>query len=241
MKIQSINNFRSSIVTNRLVYNKQIPTFCCGTTEFLREDFDIDGIINLASSLHKDVDKVNSYFYACSNGKEVYSFNLKLKSLLKDGANKYYPLIAKDLNPAYVLKAKRGVYSITDSEDEKLSKAMNTNLYRYIDISSDGYEKIAFIKDSLKSDISFSQANICDDIDKIPYKESLIFVRNFWGYLSAEEQVNLANKLSKSLKEKSLVIIGSFDKALGIDRLLLSRKFVKSEIPNVFIKLARNI
>lgn len=209
------------------------------TTEFMREDFDVDGIINLMNQLYKDEPKLNVLFYACSVGKEVYAFDLRLKSFFKGLQGKEYSLIAKDINPNLVLKAKRGVYKITDKEEEKLLFASNNNLYRYIDIIDDGLEKFAKIRDALKTNVHFATADICKDIDNIADDTKVLIARNFWQYINPKEQIKLAEKISKKLKQNSLFVLGEFDKIYGLDRLLKQRGFGESGVKNVLIKLAR--
>ena len=209
------------------------------TTEFMRGDFDIDGIINLMNKLYKNEPKLDVLFYACSIGKEVYSFDLRLKSFFKGLQDKEYSLIAKDINPDLVLKAKRGVYKISDQEEDKLFLASNNNLYRYIDIIDDGLEKFAKIRDSLKTNIHFATADICKDIDNISDDTRVLIARNFWQYIKPEEQIKLVEKISKKLKQNSLFVLGEFDKIYGLDRLLKQRGFGESGVKNVLIKLAR--
>lgn len=209
------------------------------TTEFLREDFDCDGIINLINTLYDDPSKINVLFYACSNGKEVYSFDLRLRALLKDNAQKLYPLVAKDIDPNLILRARRGFYKISNEEEAKLTEATNNNLYRYVDIIDDGFDKFAKMKDFVSANVNFSTADICSDIDNIPQNPIVLICRNFWNYLSGEDQMRLVEKMGKNLKEKSLVALGAFDRVYGLDKLLKSKGFAETGIPNVLIKLAK--
>lgn len=238
------------LYNNYINFNNKIPAFkqihplsntasireCYTTTEFFRDDFDIDGLINYANNFYKDTPKVNVISYACSTGKETYSLALKLKTNLKDKAIKFLPLIAKDIDANCILKAKRGRYKISDSEAQKIDRAGGINLYRYIDIIDDGLEQYSLVKDSLKKDIEFKKADICEDIESIPNKNTILICRNFWTYLQPTQQIELADKIAKKFDKTSLVVIGSFEKAYGIDKLLETRGFKKTEIQYVMRK-----
>lgn len=219
-------------IQNRLSY-----TECYDTTEFFRDDFDIDGFIYYINNFYKNSVKVDIINYACSTGKEPYSLVLRMKTLFGDKSNKFLPLVAKDIDRNSVIKAKIGKFRISKEEARKIDKAGDLNLYRYLEIVNDGNDKYAFIKDSLKNLVNFSKANILDDFDDTPKKNTIIICRNFWNYLDAKEQIKLADKLSKTLDKTCLVVIGSYDKAYGIDRLLEKRGFVNTEIDGVMRKV----
>ena len=210
---------------------------CFDTTEFLREDFDWMGFVHKINNIYKDEAKVNVVSYACSTGKETYSLALAFKTLMRENSNKLMPIIAKDIDSNSVLKAKRGRYKISNQEAHRLDSLGDKNLYRYIDIVDDGLEKYAFVKDTLKKDINFSKADICQDIDTIPTKNTVLLCRNFWGYLSGQEQVMLADKLAKLLDKTCLLAIGSFDRVCGMDRMLEERGFKLTDIPFLYRKL----
>ncbi len=238
MKIHnSYNNINNKILTFKHLQqpSRNIQNYYT-TTEFFRDDFDIDGLINYANNLYKDTQKVNVISYACSTGKETYSLALKLKTNLKDKANKFLPLIAKDIDTNCILKAKRGRYKITEREAKKLDNAGSIHLNRYIDTFDDGFEKYSYIKDTLKKDVEFKKADICEEIDSIPNKNTILICRNFWAYLQPEKQIELVNKLANKFDKTSLVVIGSFEKSYGIDKLLESKGFRETEIPCVMRK-----
>ena len=240
MKIyHSYNNFNNRIQTFKqnpnITHSTSVKEYWT-TTEFFRDDFDIDGLLNYANNFYKNTPKVNIISYACSTGKETYSIALKLKINLKDKANKFLPLISKDIDTNCILKAKRGRYKISDKEAEKLDYAGSINLNRYIDTFDDGFEKYANIKDSLKKDVEFKHADICKDIDTVPRQNTILICRNFWAYLQPKKQIELANTISNKLDKTSLIVIGSFEKAYGIDKLLETRGFKETEIPCVMKK-----
>lgn len=207
------------------------------TTEFFRNDFDWNGFSYFINNHYKDTPKVNIVSYGCSTGKETYSLILSLKTNLKNSANKFFPIVGKDIDATSILKAKRGRFKISNAEALKLDKAGDMNLYRHLDIVDDGLEKYAHVKDSLKTLASFSKADISEDIDSIPTKNTVLICRNFWNYLPTKKQTELADKLATLLDKTCLVAIGSFDRIYGVDKILTQKGFKETEIKNVFRKL----
>lgn len=210
------------------------------TTEFYRSDFDIDEIIYYIDDFYKNDDKISLIFYGCSNAKEVYSFSLRLKLLLYERAKKFESIVAKDIDAKNILKAKIGRYKITKSEEEKLDKAGGILLNRYIDILDDGLEKYAYIRDPLKTNLFFAQADICDDLGNIPSQKTFLICRNFWSYLDECKQIDLAKKLGHILDESSHILLGSFDKIYRIPELLEQYGFAKTNIEGLMKKCRNN-
>ena len=240
MKINFYRNYPTPTIVNK---NKDKTSFtgntinCYDTTEFLRDDFDWQGFSHYINNFYKDTPKVNVVSYACSNGKETYSLALVLKTNLRQNVNKFLPIIAKDIDKTNILKAKIGRYKINNFEANKIDKAGDFHLSRHLEIIDDGLEKYAFVKNSLKNIVNFSVADITKDIDSIPTQNTVLLCRNFWGYLSGKDQLSLIDKLSQRLDKTCLIAIGSFDKAYGINKVLMSKGFIETEIPNLLKKL----
>ena len=94
----------------------------------------------------------------------------------------------------------------------------------------------AFVRDSLKKDVLFKKADICDDIDNVPKARTVLFCRNFWNYLSSEQQSLLLNKLMTLLDDTCHIIIGEFDKIYGLHELLEKRGFAQTTVKGVMRK-----
>lgn len=219
------------------IQDKMCYTECYDTTEFFRDDFDIDGFIYYVNNFYKNTPKVNVLNYACSNGKEPYSLLLRMKMILRDKIDKYLPIKATDIDKNNIIKARIGRFKVTNNEAFKIDRSGDLNLNRYIEIVNDGVDKYAFVKDSLKNMVNFSKVNILDDLDDNPKKNTIVICRNFWSYLAGNEQIKLADLLAKNLDKSCLVVIGSFDKICGVDRLLEKRGFVNTEIDGVMKKV----
>lgn len=215
-----------------------------GDTRLCRDDLDFPAVVNFLEKKYKDVPKVNVVMHACSDGEEVYSFLGVLISKLGEKAAKFLPVCAKDIDSNHLKLAKRGVYNISRSEYELANSNMNGDFYTYFEPmpkrgSSDPrlkYTTTVKAEHSLKSLINFAQGNILEDIKNTDLKNTVLFARNFWPYLSKDEIGRLVYLLAKNADASSTVIIGDYDKEYGIDKLLKTAGFVETEVDNVFEK-----
>ncbi|MBO6257407.1 hypothetical protein J6N69_05170 [bacterium] len=215
-----------------------------GDTRLCRDDLDFPAVVNFLEKKYKDVPKVNVVMHACSDGEEVYSFLGVLISKLGEKAAKFLPVCAKDIDSNHLKLAKRGVYNISRSEYKLANSNMNGDFYTYFEPmpkrgSSDPrlkYTTTVKAEHSLKSLINFAQGNILEDIKNTDLKNTVLFARNFWPYLSKDEIGRLVDLLAKNTDASSTVIIGDYDKEYGIDKLLKTAGFVETEVDNVFEK-----
>lgn len=216
-----------------------------GDTALCRDDLYFPEVVDFLDNKYKNVPKVNVVMHACSDGEEVYSFLGVLISKLKEKASKFLPLTAKDLDSEHLKLAQRGVYDITDTEYVMANEYMNGDFYNYFELipsrgSTDPRMKHTHtvkVEHSLKSLINFSLGNILEDAKKIDFKNTVLFARNFWPYLSYEEQHKLARILSKKMDRSSTLIIGDYDKeASDIGELLRMYGFEETKVCNVFEK-----
>lgn len=213
-----------------------------GDTRLCRDDLDFPAVVNFLDKKYKDVPKVNVIMHACSDGEEVYSFLGVLVSKLGEKAAKFLPVCAKDIEANHLKLAKRGVYNITRSEYEMANDDMNGNFYTFFEPmpkkgSSDPrlkYTRTVKVEHSLKSLVNFAQSNILDDMENVNLKNTVLFARNFWPYLSKDEIGRLVDLLAKNTDESSTIIIGDYDSVCR--ELLISAGFIETEIDNVFEK-----
>ena len=118
--IYALNNTSSNInfTSNlRCVYNRSTNALkYMNTTKLFRQDLDWDGFAELLISKYKDVDKVNIYSYACSDGSEPYSLVIKLlekSEKLKINCDKFFPIRAKDIDKKITLHTLRHTFGST--------------------------------------------------------------------------------------------------------------------------------
>lgn len=216
-----------------------------GDTRICRDDLYFPEVVDYLNNKYKDVPKLNVIMHACSDGEEVYSFLGVLIAKLGEKAEKFLPASARDIDENHLKLAKRGVYHISDMEYTIANDNMNRCFYDFFDYlphkeSPDPrlkYTKTVKVNDYLKSLVNFKQSNILEDVKKTDFKNTVLFARNFWPYLSLDERHKLAKTLSKRMDESSTLIIGDYDREDAcLDALLRMYGFEETKACNVFEK-----
>ena len=238
MKIQNINNHKPSFKSYSVMkFNDQIPFYT--TTMFFRKDLDWDALVNKVNDEYKNVPKVNVIFHACSDGEEVFSFAAKLKTMLKSSSEKFFPLIAKDIDKGNIEIAKKGKYKVTKQELFRMHDHCGDSLFKYFSFDDLGNLVSTQTLKILRDKVIFKDADILEDAENIPRRNTILFCRNFWGYISPTSRVNLANLLARRLDSSSLLVIGGFDIATSVHQLLKKVGFERTEIFGVFRKIPK--
>ena len=215
-----------------------------GDTRICRDDIYFPEVIDYLDNKYKNVPKVNVLMHACSDGEEVYSFLGVLISRLRNKAIKFLPVTAKDIDSEHLQLAKKGIYDITNSEYQCANEAMNGDFDSYfeqIPLKKIKDPRIKYshtfkVNPDLKTLVNFEQGDILKDVNKVNFKNTVLFARNFWPYLGTQEIKQLAHTLSQKMDNSSTLIIGDFDKEYGIDEVLRSEGFVETHAENVFEK-----
>lgn len=215
-----------------------------GDTCMCRDDLYFPEVVDFLDKKYQNTPKVNVVMHACSDGEEVYSFLGVLISRLKEKAAKFLPLTAKDIDSEHLKLAKRGVYNITKSEYEVANSSMGGDFYTFFEpMPSRGskdprlkYTTTVKVEHSLKSLVNFEQGNILDDVKNMNLKNTVLFARNFWPYLSKDEIAQLAHTLGQKMDNSSTLIIGDYDREYGIDNILRREGFIETLTENVFEK-----
>jgi len=211
------------------------------TTEFFRSDLNWEDFVNYLDNEYKYANKVNIICHACSNGEEPYSLAILLKERFQNKSEKFFPIIAKDLNFENISLAKKGVYSLTSEDISGICLHSNNKLNKYFDIiGADWRYYYAKAKNAVKDSVIFSCTDIRDDVDNIPPKNTVLLCRNFWPYLSSKDRKLLAQKLYKQLDKSSMLVLGNFDMYGCVTDVLKQNGFVESEIFGIFRKKSTN-
>jgi len=202
------------------------------TTYWYRGDTDWDGLGDYLCSKYKNTDKVNVICHACSNGMEPYSFAMLMKSSHSDYAYKFLPVIAKDIDKNNIIMAKRGHYEISDMDLWTLdyyTKGQYRDFFRLE--PSHNYEiyskSFAFApNENLRKCVNFEQGDIFEDIENMPSKNTVLFCKNFWPYLTPEKREILVQKLSAHFDKSCVVITGDYDSGKSnVEELLIKYGF----------------
>lgn len=250
MQILPVNNYSySSIKPNkptfggncREVLDKNKNLLYRTTTYFFRNDLDWEAFFGLLARNYQHVPKVNFINHCCSNGEEAYSCATGLMVHLQDMAEKFFPILAKDINHENIESAKNhSKMGINTRDVYQLNYYTHDNYRSFFDVvkpNSDIYSMALVPKENLKKSVIFEKGDILSDVDNIPSKNTVLLCRNFWPYLDAFKREELAQKLENRLEASSLVVIGDYDMyEAKVDELLLQHNFLPTTVKNVFAK-----
>ena len=207
-----------------------------GDTCFFRHDLDFDKFADFLNLKYANTDKVNVIVQACSDGEEAYSLLAVMMDRLGKHVSKFLPIKAGDIDEEHIQIAKKGNYFIESYEKKYLDFYLEDRYKSYFDINDYNFIFKSFnVKDLLKNQVKFKKADILSDAKKINMTNTVLVARNFWPYLKKDDVVNLIQILRKKFDKTSTLVIGDYDKQLGIDDLLKNYGFVESSyVNNVF-------
>ncbi len=196
-------------------------------TEFFRDDIDWNKFSSYLSKRFKDCERVNTYDYACSEGLEAYSMSIMFQHKFGEDAEKFFPIIAKDIDKDTITK------NIERQKTGKMprkctigsmAKAINMcphDMEKHfvtaeMTISHGAIKKTDALKEKVTNKVIFDEANILEDIENIDSKHpSIIMMRNMWPYVDENEYQDFADKLYHQLAPGSIAVVGSFDSFYG--------------------------
>ena len=221
---------------SRRIVDNDYPYYT--TTEFFRPDLNWEDFVHYIDNEYKNADKVNIICHACSNGEEPYSLAMLLNHRFKNKADKYFPIIAKDLNIENISLARKGDYTLNSDDVSAIRRYAGRNKLRdyfYI-LGSDIIYTYARIKKPIKDKVIFNYADIRDDVENIPPKNTVLMCRNFWPYLSSKDRKILAQRLYTQLDKSSMLVLGNFDMYGCAVDAIKKAGFVETELYGIFRK-----
>ena len=216
------------------------------TTSFFRRDMDWPALTKFLVDKYKDVSKVNTYCYGCSNGAEPYSLLIQLYSRWPElVANKFMPIIAKDYDAEAIKVAKAGIVPIEEEELAVVKAVADNREERFLDyvektdfgeyLLTGNVWKMRYNK-GYANKMDFSVADIRNDYKNIAPENSVVFARNFLPYLNTPDLFELLRHLGEQMKQNSCLIIGAFDetdlmskRGIDIEELLSNAGFIKAD------------
>ena len=188
------------------------------TTYCFRDDLIWRDLILFLSKTYKDVPKVNVVAHACSNGMEPLSFLMALFTFAPKDAEKFLPVIAKDINKENILMAKKNSLGISFGDFHRIRDNTDCKYIQFLDIERGGnIEDFMTIKPKkiLTDNIIYEQGDIFEDAKNLPKENTVLFCRNMWMYLHPYNRKRLAEKLGGQLERNSNVILGYLDEIDG--------------------------
>ena len=249
MRINPINTQNNSPIFNsnmRKVVESKTGRKYWTTSYLFRDDLEWWSLSELLEKKYKHSFKVNVLNHACSNGLEPMSLAMLFLTKMKRISDKFFPIIAKDINAENISMAKNNEPIEVDQYD-----LLRLNLLTKDSISEFFFCKKHFStnridsiipKPIFKKKIKYQQGDLLEDIKHLPSKNNLVLCRNCWLYLTSEQQEELAKRLGEKLDNTSLVIIGHFDEQESKACELLNKNgFVETSVKHVYEKTDKAI
>lgn len=209
--IDNIDTLLASIEHNPKIQQQFINSFTTNKTDFFREDFHFQDMIDRALPvLFKRNKPIKIYCCASSTGQEPYSIAMSVLYAKKlYGASTPVSIIATDIDTDVLQEAKEGVYTI----DFKIEKFPNWfEMEEYFTPLDDGKNpnvRLLKAKDKLKSMITFKQMNLFDK--RYPFMREefdMLFCRNVLIYFKQEDQQEILSRLIDTLKIDGTFYLG---------------------------------
>lgn len=188
-------------------------------TYFFRERDLFSKLTKMLSEKFKDVSKVNMYCFGCSDGSEPFTFVMGMLSI-EDELNpkKFFPIIARDIDPVAIEKAKNNDYKMYYSEKWAINKYTDGKFDKFIYApheipENDDLLTQVFVRKELYDCVDFAVGDIFEDYKKIEPKNSVVLARNFWPYVEGwTKRSQFLKDLYNHLDFGSYFVIGDFDK-----------------------------
>ena len=221
----SIPKLNISFGTNRRCYNVEATNGEVYTqTEVNRKDLDFKQFAQLILRDFNDCPKPQIYVMACSDGSEPYTLAMYLNELDSEGAKKFLPIKATDMDPVILSYAKQYKLNMTQDDLIKLRDA-DIDYQKYfkkftpytMQIQQDKLERMVKtydVCDFLKESVDFSQKTILQQVVEMDKNErKIICCRNVMPYLGgASEILHHLCKISEKMQKGDIFVLGNFDR-----------------------------
>lgn len=238
MFISPVSNL--SFNSNKRTVYKNGKVLYKNKTNFFREDLNWKNLALFLSEKYQNVDKVNVFNFACSDGSEPYSLAVVLMEYLGLDALKFFPIQASDIDEEIIAKAKCGPCNITVRDLYQINQMTKDDYGKYFQAhppENKNYYMAVTPKPPINRAIEFSQGNILDGLDELPEHNNVVFARNFWCYLDEENRNKMIRKFIDILDKTSSLIIGELEYGHNYDELLERHGFRSFGPTGVFSKV----
>ena len=190
-------------------------------TEMFRDDLNWTALTDYIS---KDGKPKKIYCYACSDGSEPYSIAMALILRLGfEGAKKYFPIIARDIDEEVISSAQKGIIEF-NRYDLKRMRRNNIKPLAFFDYKSSYYKSpckrgIYAVKGNLRDCVDFKVGDIIKDSESIDYDNAVIFFRNVWMYIPENLQKKLVSTFNQRFKDSTAIVVGGIDFGPSVDKI----------------------
>ncbi len=192
-----INQFINVITTNK--------------TDFFREPKHFDFLIEKAIPEFYSANQINAvrqmdiWSSACSTGEEPYTLAMVLSEFIRNHQTIKldYNILATDISPEVLEKAKKGIYS-----HEIAIPIPMAYRKQYLLKSKNSNNDLVRIVPELRKKINFRQLNLIGSNYGFKRHVDIIFCRNVMIYFDKQTQDNLLDRLLKYLKVGGYIFMG---------------------------------
>jgi chemotaxis protein methyltransferase CheR len=186
--------------------NEMIAALTTNVTRFFREPHHFDHlrkqITERLMPAAKRGARVRMWSAACSSGEEPYSMALTLLDAFPDAARHDVKILATDIDPNMVSKARLAVY-----RDEAVSPIPAAMRDRFMSREPDASEKVWRVKEEVRSIITFKELNLIGNWP-MQGKFDVIFCRNVVIYFEEPTQVFLWERFRNIMNAEGRLYIG---------------------------------
>jgi chemotaxis protein methyltransferase CheR len=175
-------------------------------TKFFRESHHFDHlrahVLEPMAGAVRNGARLRIWSSACSTGEEPYSLALTVLSVMPDAPRYDVKILATDIDPQVVARAREGVYS--SQSVEPISSATRSRWMRQVD---SGGNQMWSVGDEARALISFRTLNLLADW---PHRQryQAIFCRNVVIYFEEETQNVLWTKFKKVMTQDGRLYVG---------------------------------
>lgn len=214
-------------------------------SKMFRNDLDWNALSNFLLKNFKDKDNVKTVMFAASDGSEAYSLIISLlehSSHQNKTAQKFFPIMAYDIDNEIVKAARSGYINTTRSDridlqircDDYSNYLTETDKELLIEndptsILKTDYVKTMKAKRILTDNVLFNQADMFAKIKELDDNSNTVLMcRNVLGYFENDKIEEFVKLASQKLKSGSVFVIGNHDFVLfNIDDCLKKYGFEK--------------
>ena len=176
-----------------------------------RSDINWLDLAKFAVEKYEGIEKIKTFFYACSDGREPQSFLIALDAIFGEKAvEKFCPIIARDYDLFVINKAKSNFYDFSEEEVYRINYITGNRFNEY-------YEPVPKIDNRYKATkkltdrIIYEVGDFTKEYEDLPKENVFLSVRNCWPYFSMNNQYNLPCKVCNHFDKNATIVIGKFD------------------------------
>ena len=177
----------------------------------LRSDLPWKELAEKILTKFKDVDKVSTIIYACSDGREPMSLLIALDSIIGEKElDKFCPIIARDYDSFVINQARANFYDISEEERGRINLISSNKFDEYFTPVSKIKNRYK-AKKKLTDRIIYEVGDFTKEYSALPKENIILGTRNCWPYFSMTNQYSLPQKVCNHFDKNAILLLGDFD------------------------------